>query len=133
MHKIAQMQRPAARDVPVAPVALAAQAELCPRFHRAVELIGRRWTGAIVQVLLGGSHRFIELKESVPGISERLLVQRLRELVAEGLVLRRVLPGPPVGVEYELTDAGRDLEGSMAAVGAWATRWLPDPAATKVG
>src|SRR5690348_2358584 len=129
MDKIAAMPRLAAGEVRVA---LAPQAELCPRFHRAVELIGRRWTGAIVQVLLGGSRRFMELRESVPGISERLLVQRLRELVAEGLVLRRVLPGPPVGVEYELTDAGRDLEGAMVAVGTWATRWLPDPAATKV-
>jgi DNA-binding HxlR family transcriptional regulator len=112
--------------------AIAPDAELCPRFHRAVELIGRRWTGAIVQVLLARPHRFIELKDAVPGISERLLVQRLRELDAEGLVLRRVLPGPPVGVEYELTDAGRDLQDTLAAMGTWATRWLPDPAATRV-
>jgi DNA-binding HxlR family transcriptional regulator len=97
----------------------------CPQFHRAVELIGRRWTGAIVRVLLQGPHRFSELAVSVPGMSERLLAQRLRELEAEGLVVRRVLPGPPVGVEYELTCAGHELEAVVTAVAEWAHRWAP--------
>jgi DNA-binding HxlR family transcriptional regulator len=95
----------------------------CPRFHEAVELIGRRWTGAIVRVLLGGPHRFSELAAAVPGISERLLAQRLRELEASGIVVRRVIPGPPVGVEYELTRVGHDLEAVVTAVAAWAHRW----------
>jgi DNA-binding HxlR family transcriptional regulator len=99
----------------------------CPRFHQAVELIGRRWTGAIVRVLLGGPHRFSELAAAVPGISERLLAQRLRELEAAGIVVRRVIPGPPVGVEYELTRAGRDLESVVTAVAAWAHRWGGSP------
>ncbi|HEX3607495.1 MAG TPA: helix-turn-helix domain-containing protein [Candidatus Dormibacteraeota bacterium] len=97
----------------------------CPRFHHAVELIGRRWTGAIVRVLLRGPHRFSELAGAVPGLSERLLSQRLRELEAEGLVVRRVIPGPPVGVEYELTAAGRELEAVVTAVTAWAHQWRP--------
>ena len=97
----------------------------CPQFHHAVELIGRRWTGAIVRVLLQGPHRFSELAGAVPGMSERLLAQRLRELEAEGLVLRRVLPGPPVGVEYELTRAGHELETVVTAVAEWAHRWAP--------
>jgi DNA-binding HxlR family transcriptional regulator len=105
----------------------------CPRFHRAVELIGRRWTGAIVRVLLQGPRRFSELAGAVPGISERLLAQRLRELEAEGLVVRRVLPGPPVGVEYELTCAGHELEGVVTAVADWAHRWGPASGAEDEG
>src|SRR5260370_21978855 len=77
----------AAEDVPTR--------AFCPRFHHAVELIGRRWTGAIVRVMLQGPHRFSELAAAVPGISERLLSQRLRELEAEGLVVRRGIPRPP--------------------------------------
>jgi DNA-binding HxlR family transcriptional regulator len=97
----------------------------CPRFHHAVELIGRRWTGVIVRVLLQGPRRFSEIASAVPGLSERLLSQRLRELEAEGLVVRRVIPGPPVGVEYELTRAGHELEAVVTAVAAWAHRWGP--------
>lgn len=97
----------------------------CPRYHHAVELIGRRWTGAIVRVLLQGPRRFSEIAAAVPGLSERLLSQRLRELETEGLVVRRVIPGPPVGVEYALTDAGHELEAVVTAVAAWAHRWGP--------
>jgi len=97
----------------------------CPRFHHAVELIGRRWTGAILRVLLRGPHRFSELATAVPGLSERLLSQRLRELEGEGLVVRRVIPGPPVGVEYELTRSGQQLEPVITALADWAHRWGP--------
>jgi len=97
----------------------------CSRFHHAVELIGRRWTGVIVRVLLQGPRRFSEVAAAVPGLSERLLSQRLRELEAEGIVERRVLPGPPVGVEYRLTEAGHELEPVVAAVAEWAHRWGP--------
>lgn len=96
----------------------------CPRYHRAVELIGRRWMGAIVRVLIGGPRRFNELLGAVPGISDRLLTERLRELEAEGLATRRVLSGPPVEVWYELTDSGRDLEIPVRAISDWAERWI---------
>jgi DNA-binding HxlR family transcriptional regulator len=97
---------------------------LCPRFHRAVELIGRRWTGAIVRVLLGGPRRFNELLAAIPGISDRLLTERLRELEHEELIVRRVEPGSPVKVIYELTCAGAELQESLDALGRWAERWL---------
>lgn len=97
---------------------------LCPRFHRAVELIGRRWTGAIVRVLLGGPRRFNELLAAIPGISDRLLTERLRELEAEQLIVRRVEPGSPVKVIYELTCAGAELKDPLDALGVWAERWL---------
>jgi DNA-binding HxlR family transcriptional regulator len=100
---------------------------LCPRFHRAVELIGRRWTGAIVRVLLSGPRRFNELLAAVPGISDRLLTERLRELEHEELIVRRVEPGSPVKVIYELTCAGAELKPALDALGTWAERWLGMP------
>ncbi|MDQ2816602.1 MAG: helix-turn-helix transcriptional regulator [Candidatus Eremiobacteraeota bacterium] len=99
--------------------------EFCPRFHHAVELIGRRWTGAIVRALIAGPRRFNELLGIVPGLSDRLLSERLRELEAEGLVRREVLCGPPVSVHYELTRSGRGLQPAIEAVAKWAERWLP--------
>ena len=103
------------------------QAVVCAVYHQAVELIGKRWTGAIVSILLRGPTRFHGIVNAVPGMSERLCADRLRELEAAGLVSRRVLPGPPVGVEYTLTEAGRDLNQAITALGVWAHRWL-DPA-----
>ena len=97
----------------------------CAQFTRAVELIGRRWTGAIVRALIDGPRRFHELTAMVPGLSERLLSERLKELEREGVVTRTVRPGPPIAVEYELTASGRDLEEAITAIGAWAHRWLP--------
>src|SRR5438477_12163556 len=83
----------------------------CPLYHEAVEMIGRRWTGAIVEVLMqGGSLRFSEIAQAVPELSDRLLSERMKELEARGVVERTVFAGPPVRVEYALTDMGRSLE-----------------------
>ncbi|MDP9024682.1 MAG: helix-turn-helix transcriptional regulator [Candidatus Eremiobacteraeota bacterium] len=103
------------------------EALLCPKFHRAVELVGRRWTGAVVRVLLGGPRRFNELLAAIPGISDRLLTERLRELEAEGLIVRRVEPGSPVKVVYELTCSGHELQEALDALGRWAERWMATP------
>jgi DNA-binding HxlR family transcriptional regulator len=97
----------------------------CPLYHEAVELIGRRWTGAIVEVLLAGRPmRFGEVAAAVPALSDRLLSERMKELRARGLVTRTVLPGYPVRVEYALTDMGRDLEPTVRELRRWAHRWL---------
>jgi len=101
--------------------------QLCARFHRAVELIGGRWTGAVIHLLLHGRMRFAELRGAIPDISDRMLSERLRELEAEGIVARIVVPETPVRVEYELTEKGRALEHALAAVGRWAERWVTDP------
>jgi DNA-binding HxlR family transcriptional regulator len=101
-----------------------AQAVLCPRFHRAVELIGRRWTGAIIRVLLPGPRRFNELLSAVPGISDRLLTERLRELEGADIIRRQVESGSPVRVRYELTPSGRELQEPLDALGRWAERWI---------
>lgn len=95
----------------------------CAQYQRALELIGGRWTGAIIRALLGGVHRFSDLTAAIPGLSDRMLAERLRELEAEGLVVRTVLPEMPVHVEYRLTDKGRDLSGVMDALVRWLADW----------
>ena len=99
---------------------------VCPRFHAAVELIGRRWTGAVLFSLVEGPLFFRELAASVPGISDRLLSQRLRELEAEGLVERSVHEGPPARVSYCLSDTGRRLEPVLRELYEWAQMWRPN-------
>ena len=96
----------------------------CPRYHRAVELIGSRWTGAVLRALLSGIQRFTDLTETIPGLSDRMLSQRLKELEAEGIVVRTVIPQTPVRVEYSLTEKGRALGGVIEAVSGWADQWL---------
>jgi DNA-binding HxlR family transcriptional regulator len=101
-----------------------ADSRLCPRFHRAIELIGRRWTGAIIFVLLKGRTRFAGLRAAIPEITDRMLSERLRELEQEGIVERTVVPDAPVRVEYALTEKGEALAQAVEAVGAWAHDWL---------
>ena len=98
--------------------------ELCPKFHQAVELIGRRWNGAVVRLLLGGRRRYCGLRDAIPDISDRMLSERLKELEAAGIVRRIVTPDTPVRVEYELTDKGRALEAPLVALGDWASAWM---------
>lgn len=98
---------------------------VCPRFHRAVELVGKRWTGAILRVLqVEGRERFNAIAAAIPEISDRMLSERLRELESEGIITRLVIPETPVRVEYELTEKGRGLEEALGAIARWAELWL---------
>ncbi len=97
--------------------------ECCAGYRRAVELIGKRWTGAIVLVLMDGPLRPSEIRQRVPDLSDRLVSERLRELEAEGVVERAVLGDRPVRVEYALTAKGRALQGAVGALKAWAAEW----------
>jgi DNA-binding HxlR family transcriptional regulator len=99
----------------------------CPRYHHAVELLGRRWTGAIVRVMLDGVTRFSDLTETIPGLSDRMLSERLKELEAEGIVTRTVISATPVRIEYHLTAKGRALGNAVHAISSWAEQWI-DPA-----
>jgi len=99
-------------------------ASFCPRYHHAVELVGRRWTGAVIRVLLKGRARYHELRDAIPDISDRMLSERLRELEIEGVIARAVVPETPVRVEYELTEKGRALEPVVRAIAKWAERWV---------
>jgi DNA-binding HxlR family transcriptional regulator len=97
----------------------------CASYTGAVELIGRRWTGAILRSLLTGSTRFSEIQAGVPGLSDRLLAQRLRELEDEGIVERVVTPSRPVKIEYRLTEKGKALGAVVRVVADWAETWAP--------
>src|SRR5689334_25130789 len=98
---------------------------VCSRFHRAIELIGSRWTGAILRTLLQGRTRYASIKAAIPDITDRMLSERLRSLEAEDLVIRSVIPDTPVRVEYELTKKGRELLDALIEIGNWAERWIP--------
>src|SRR4051812_38516867 len=100
------------------------RSECCQLYHRAVELVGKRWTGAILLVLLDGPLRFSEIRHLVPDLSDRLLSERLKELESEDIVERRVHDGSPVRVEYALTGKGMALEPAVRALKAWANNWL---------
>ena len=111
---------------PAGAVSAAEPKHVCPHFHGAVELIGRRWTGAILYALADeGPLRFAELKECVPGMSDRLLSTRLKELEAAGLVRREVQQGRGLRVSYQLTSKGDSLKPVMGSLQAWAQRWHP--------
>ena len=103
-----------------------ARGNCCPLYHEAVELVGRRWTGAILRVLLDGALRFSEIAQAIPELSDRLLSERMKELEARGMVRRTVLPGPPLRVEYELSIMGSELEPALTELESWARRWLGD-------
>src|SRR3954468_5117486 len=100
------------------------RAPCCSQYHRAVELIGKRWTGAILFVLMDGPLRFSEVKQLVPELSDRLLSERMKELEAEGVVERDVIDDTPVRVEYGLTEKGRALEPALRSLKGWARNWL---------
>jgi DNA-binding HxlR family transcriptional regulator len=96
----------------------------CTSYHQAVELVGKRWTGAILFVLMDGPTRFSEFKRLVPDLSDRLLSERMKELEAEGIVERRVIDDTPIRVEYVLTEKGKALEPAVRALKLWARSWL---------
>src|SRR5438309_11775563 len=99
----------------------------CPRYQRAAEIIGKRWTSAILRALMTGRTRFSEIGQVVPGVSDRLISERLKELEVEGIVTRTVTPSHPVRIEYALTEMGRALIPVVHSVAAWAETYLPVP------
>jgi len=101
--------------------------EVCPHFHAAIELIGKRWSGAIIWALADGPMRFAELKRAVPGLSDRLLSRRVRELEAADLISRTVDDGIPVRVSYALTEKGIALRPAIQSLREWACDWQQEP------
>jgi DNA-binding HxlR family transcriptional regulator len=98
----------------------------CRRFQSSVELVGKRWSSAVLMAVSRGAARFSEIVSVVPGLSDRLLAQRLRELEAVGLLEREVIPTTPVQVRYRLTASGVDLMRSLQPLVAWGQRWRDD-------
>lgn len=97
--------------------------QICSRYQHAIEIIGKRWTGLILKVLIDGPLRFNELAERLQVVSDRMLSERLKELEAEGVIERRVLPETPVRVEYRLTSKGRALGPVIDAIEEWSQEW----------
>ena len=100
---------------------------ICPKYEHAVQLLGKRWTALLLYALLEGPQRFCELTNTVEGLSDRVLSDRLRELEMEGVVQRVVYPQIPVRVEYQLTAKGRALEPVVLAIRQWAQTWIVLP------
>jgi DNA-binding HxlR family transcriptional regulator len=96
----------------------------CPRYHRAMEILGGRWTNEIVRALLSGATRFSEITAAIPGLSDRLLSERLKSLEADGVLTRTVVPDKPVRVAYQLTEKGGDLATVVQALATWAQTWV---------
>ncbi len=96
---------------------------MCPKYQRAIDIIGKRWTCLILRVLLGGPRRFGQIEDVVGGLSARMLSERLKELEACGIVERRVYPQTPVRIEYALTEKGRGLQRALDELQQWADRW----------
>lgn len=97
---------------------------MCPRYEAAAELLGKKWTGLIIRVLLGGPKRFKEIKEQIPEMSDKMLTDRMKELEATNIVKRTVYPEMPVRIEYELTDRGHDLEPVISSIQNWGEKWM---------
>ncbi len=99
--------------------------EMCPRYERAVQILGKRWTALIVRTLLPHPRRFSEMTDVIHGLSDRLLSERLKELEACSIVERRVYADTPVRIEYLLTNKGRELQHVVEAIQRWADCWEP--------
>ena len=101
------------------------EARCCPYLHEAVELIGKRWSGAIIAVLIeAGPMRFSEIAQAIPQLSDRLLSERMKELELRGIVERSVAPDTPGRVSYALTDMGKELAPTLQQLKSWSHRWL---------
>lgn len=96
----------------------------CPRYHRASEIVGRRWSAVILRAMFAGAVRFGEIQDCIPDLSNRMLSERLKELETEGILERTVTPSTPVRVEYRLTDKGGELGPVVEALSVWAERWI---------
>ncbi len=97
---------------------------MCPKFESAFEILGKRWTGLIIHVLMSGPKRFKDISEQIPGMSDRMLAERFKELENYGILARHVYPETPVRIEYELTEKGKALKSVMDEVHNWASSWV---------
>jgi DNA-binding HxlR family transcriptional regulator len=106
--------------------------QVCELFHGSIELIGRRWSGAVISALTRGPLRFCEIREAIPGVSDRLLTQRLKELERHRILTRSVLPTRPAAVQYALTPKGEALGPVLDAVSEWAKTWYREPSSQEL-
>ena len=101
--------------------------EPCPRYDRAMSILGKKWTCTILRCMLAQPRRFSDIASYVSGLSDRLLSQRLQELEEANIVERRVYARKPVIVEYALTAKGEALREVVGAIQRWADQWEAHP------
>jgi DNA-binding HxlR family transcriptional regulator len=102
------------------------QPNLGPKVINSFELIGKRWTGLIIYVLLSGPKRFSEIHATISDLSKRMLTERMKELEDHGIVVRHVIPERPVRTEYLLTKKGTELGKILTPISQWAESWIKD-------
>ena len=102
------------------------QTNLGPKVKNSFELIGKRWTGLIIYVLLSGPKRFSEIHATISDLSKRMLTERMKELEDHGIVIRHVIPERPVRTEYLLTKKGTELAKILSPISQWAESWIKD-------
>lgn len=98
--------------------------KLCPKFESAFGLLGKRWNGLIIRVLMNSPQRFRDISKVIPELSDRVLSDRLKELEEEGVIVRNVYPETPVRIEYELTEKGLSLKPMLDECEKWAEHWV---------
>jgi DNA-binding HxlR family transcriptional regulator len=98
--------------------------KMCPKYESAAEILGKKWTGLIIRVMLGGPKRFRDIKEQIPEMSDKMLTDRMKELEAAGILTRTVYPEMPVRIEYELTEKGHNLEDVILSIQSWGENWM---------
>lgn len=99
---------------------------LFPEVEKTFEIIGKKWTGLIIYVLLSGPKRFSEINSIIPDLSKRVLTERMKELEEHGIVLRHVIPDRPIRTEYILTKSGKELGEILGPITQWANRWMKE-------
>ncbi|MET9877372.1 helix-turn-helix domain-containing protein [Actinacidiphila glaucinigra] len=104
-------------------------AEACTAFQAVLDQVGRRWTGAVLLAAVRGARRFTDYRRMVPGISDRLLSQRLKEMENLGLIGREVIPSTPVQVRYRPSARGTELLAVLEPLIAYGLRHAPGPPA----
>ncbi|WNB91624.1 helix-turn-helix domain-containing protein [Bacillus sp. NEB1478] len=97
---------------------------MCPKYEVAIEIIGKKWTGLIIRVLMGGPKRFKDIKSQIPEMSDRMLTERMKELESVGIVKRHVYPETPVRIEYALTEKGNSLKTIINEIQTWSEQWV---------
>jgi DNA-binding HxlR family transcriptional regulator len=98
--------------------------QLCPKYERAFGLLGKRWNGLIIRVLIEGPKRFSDISCMIPQLSDRVLAERFKELETEGIIERKVYAETPVRIEYQLSEKGYALKSVLDEVQKWAETWV---------
>ncbi|WP_127502962.1 winged helix-turn-helix transcriptional regulator [Actinoplanes solisilvae] len=101
----------------------------CRQVQSVLDTVGRRWSGAILVAASRGARRFVDFRRTVPGISDRMLSVRLKELETLGLLRREVIPSTPVQILYEPTALGRELLHVLQPLFRWGEKHLDEVSA----